>query len=166
MVTPESCGAVVEELRRTTRQHRHYQQRMGREHVADVALLAAVDAAGSLRLADLAGTLLVDASVVSRQVSALVTEGLLRREVDPDDGRSRLLQVTPAGGEALARLRTAGCALLTERLADWDDADVATLARLLHRFNDSLAASFPADLDQLARSTTSSARTSTEGRPT
>ncbi|GAB2910957.1 MarR family transcriptional regulator [Rhodococcus aerolatus] len=160
MVTPESCGAVVEELRRTTRQHRHYQQRMGREHVADVALLAAVDAAGALRLSDLAGTLLVDASVVSRQVSALVDEGLLRREVDPADGRSRLLHVTGPGAEALARLRTAGCALLTERLADWEDEDVRTLARLLRRFNDSLSESFSEGLDQLARSTTSSG-----GRP-
>lgn len=164
MVTAESCGAVVEELRRTTRQHRHYQQRMGREHVADVAVLAAVDAAGALRLSDLAGTLLVDASVVSRQVSALVEEGLLRREVDPDDGRSRLLHVTDAGAQALGRLRTAGCTLLTERLADWQDADVRTLARLLRRFNDSLSESFSEGLDQLARSTATTG-TTTEGRP-
>lgn len=151
MVSTEACAAVLDQLRRTTRQQRQLTRRLGIEHVTDAAVLGVVEAEGPLRLSDLAERLLVDASVTSRQVAALVAAGLLAREADPDDGRSRLLHVTDAGRADLARWRAVSSGLLVERLTGWDDAELRTLSLLLGRLNDALASTCTADVAPLLR---------------
>lgn len=138
MVTRGTCREVLDELRRTTRQHRQLQRKLDMGHLSDVAVLATVAAAGALRLSDLADHLLVDVSVTSRQTTALVGAGLLSREIDPADGRSKLLHLTDAGRGTLQHWRVVGDGLLADRLHDWDEDDARALAHLLRRFNDAL----------------------------
>jgi DNA-binding MarR family transcriptional regulator len=98
-------------------------------------LLTHVRATDRCRATDLSRHYGLDKSTVSRQVAALEERDLLRRVVDPADGRIQTLELTPAGE---ARLRDADAALLgllRERVAGWPADDVARFAELLERFN-------------------------------
>jgi DNA-binding MarR family transcriptional regulator len=57
-----------------------------------------------MRMTDLAERVLVSASGMTRAVASLADDGLVRRERDPGDGRSFIVELTPHG---LARLREA-----------------------------------------------------------
>lgn len=57
-----------------------------------------------LRHGDLAAILLVDSSTLTRTVGALVDQGLVRREPNPENRRETFLSLTPAGLEALAEI--------------------------------------------------------------
>ena len=54
---------------------------------------------GALRLSDLANRMEIDASTASRHVRALEQAGLIRRSVDPDDGRAFRVELTEQGTE-------------------------------------------------------------------
>lgn len=105
---------------------------VGMERVGYSVLRAVADHS-PLRLSDLAHQLGLDVSTVSRHVKALEGKGLLARSGDPTDGRAAHLELTPAGVEALDRLRAARHRLFAEILADWPQADRTTLAPLLAR---------------------------------
>jgi DNA-binding MarR family transcriptional regulator len=91
---------------------------------------------GPLRASALAEIVQSDPSTISRQVAALVREGLLERRADPVDGRASLL-VTTAKGDAAHReqigVRTKHFARM---LADWNERDIRRLTDLLRRFSD------------------------------
>lgn len=95
---------------------------------------------GPLRLTELSRRLAVDGSTCSRQVKQLVMEGLLARTEDPEDGRARFLNLTPAGREAVERLQRVRHDLFSGVLADWPDADPSILAPLLLRLAEDLRA--------------------------
>ena len=99
-------------------------------------------AAGPQRSAVLAGLSHADPSTISRQVAELVRRGLVRREPDPSDGRASLLAITDAGQAVLERVRALRRQLLATAVAGWTDAELATFAGLLHRFNDGLGAAY------------------------
>ena len=66
-----------------------------------------------------------DPSTVSRQVAALVKDGLLERRADPEDGRASLLvahrrRPTPCSPSTTR----SGCDHFAAMLADWSDADL------------------------------------------
>jgi DNA-binding MarR family transcriptional regulator len=107
-------------------------------------LLRRIDEEGALRMADLAHSLGVEPSTVSRQVKHLEHGGLVCRSEHPGDARSTVLALTPAGRRALGRLRTARHQAFTELLANWRADDRAHLARLLTH----LAADMTASLEQ------------------
>ncbi len=100
------------------------------------ALLQAVVAADGLRAQDVAEQFGVDKGAISRQVGRLERLGLVERQVDPQDGRARVLVATPAGQERFATASARRRARFRARLADWEDADVARLADLLARLNE------------------------------
>ncbi|MGZ8630014.1 MAG: MarR family winged helix-turn-helix transcriptional regulator [Actinomycetota bacterium] len=52
---------------------------------------------GKLRMADLAGSVLLTASGTTRAVDRMEREGLVHRAQDPDDGRATLVSLSPAG---------------------------------------------------------------------
>jgi len=80
---------------------------------------------GRVQLTDVAAKLRVDVSVASRQVSALVDAGLVRRTVDDDDRRARTLELTDDGREfAEASFRRIDD-LVSEAFSDWSDEDLA-----------------------------------------
>src|SRR5579875_3417002 len=66
-------------------------------------LLKCLSSEGSMRAGELAETIHSDPSTVSRQVAALVKEGLLERRADPEDGRASLLVLTPRAHDVLAQ---------------------------------------------------------------
>jgi len=99
-------------------------------------LLAQIDVTPGARAADLAARFCLDKSTLSRQLDQLVTAGLLRRDGEQPGRRGHVLALTPAGEKHLAAAAQAVRCRLAERLADWDDGDVAAFARLVDRFNE------------------------------
>ncbi|WP_448626551.1 MarR family winged helix-turn-helix transcriptional regulator [Geodermatophilus sp. URMC 64] len=102
---------------------------------AAYGLLALLQDAGPLRASDLVARLGLDKSTVSRQVSALVSLGLVDRAADPEDGRAQVLSPSPEGAARMAKIRDARRARWEADLAHWPPNDVATLGELLGRLN-------------------------------
>ncbi|MDQ1517274.1 MAG: hypothetical protein QOE80_3104 [Actinomycetota bacterium] len=86
------------------------------------------------RLSDVAAGLKVAVPTVSRQVRQLEQLGLVARTQDPIDGRAILLEVTPAGLDALQRMRTEWRRTVAEILESWPQKDREILGELLERF--------------------------------
>ena len=105
--------------------------------VVAYTLLVQVEAEPQARAADLAAHFGLDKSTVSRQLDQLVAAGLLRREGERPGRRGQCLALTGAGRQALAGAAREVRCCLAQWLADWDDADIATLGGLMARFNSS-----------------------------
>ena len=58
----------------------------------------------------------------------------------PDDGRARLIRLTPAGRAAARRIRQAGRAGMQAALAHWPPAELHQLTTLFHRMVDDFLA--------------------------
>jgi len=91
---------------------------------------------GPQRGTDLARSLGLDPSTMSRHVSTLVRRELVHRVPDPADGRAQLVEATEAGRLLHRRLLAQRTTEMHRMLADWPDADLESLAALLNRFND------------------------------
>jgi DNA-binding MarR family transcriptional regulator len=91
---------------------------------------------GPLRASALAENVQSDPSTISRQVAALVREGLLERRADPVDGRASLLVTTPKGDAAHREQIGMRTRHFARMLADWDERDVRQFTALLRRFTD------------------------------
>jgi DNA-binding MarR family transcriptional regulator len=100
-------------------------------------LLTQIDATPGVRAADLAARFCLDKSTLSRQLEQLIAAGLLRRDAEQPGRRGNVLSLTDSGQRHLEVAAQAVRDRLTERLADWDDRDIADLARLVTRFNQS-----------------------------
>jgi DNA-binding MarR family transcriptional regulator len=132
------------ELTRFLRQTRQYA--MGRlaeihpdlDYNAFLLLVAIRDAESGVRGSDLAESLHVHKSTVSRAVSTLERLGLVERTVHPDDGRAQLLTVPTDARDRLDVFRLKSHAWLSELLSDWSEDDVSTLGRMLARLNDAV----------------------------
>ncbi|MGW2631886.1 MarR family winged helix-turn-helix transcriptional regulator [Streptomyces chattanoogensis] len=98
-------------------------------------LLVRLADAGEQRATELAAFFGVGKATMSRQLHTLEKLGLVAREPDPADGRATLVHLTDEGLARFTRVRTARRARYARRLASWDRAEVAELARLLHRLN-------------------------------
>lgn len=105
-----------------------------------LVVLSEAAGSGQARLADLASSLGLDASTVSRHVRALTEAGLLARAGDPADRRAARVSITPAGRRALEAGLRRRRALLDVALADWAPGERETLANLVARLADDLAA--------------------------
>ncbi|GAA4909868.1 MarR family winged helix-turn-helix transcriptional regulator [Streptomyces coeruleoprunus] len=97
------------------------------------AVLALLDRYGEMRLSRLAELLAVDMSVTSRHVAHVVEHGWVERTADPDDRRSRILRLTPAGRDLLDDLGRRAADLFAQNLKDWTDDEVGQLITLLAR---------------------------------
>jgi DNA-binding MarR family transcriptional regulator len=101
-------------------------------------LLKSLVGDGPLRPTDLAASMGLDTSTVSRHLTQLHRAGLVERSVDPDDRRAQRVELSPAGraevDAALASRRT----LLERSLSDWTDQDVGLLHHLITRMLTSL----------------------------
>jgi DNA-binding MarR family transcriptional regulator len=97
------------------------------------AVLLAIARAAPLRLVELAEEFGLDKSTMSRQVSALLRLGLVRRSPDPLDGRAFLLELSDDGRHRLEEVSRARHEEWRERLAAWTTDDIATLADGLTR---------------------------------
>jgi DNA-binding MarR family transcriptional regulator len=99
-----------------------------------MTLLSALTSIGPVRSNVLAEAVYSDPSTISRQVAALVKDGLIERRADPADGRASLLAVTAEGRELLeSRHRQRSCSL-ARMLAHWPEGDLEQFTDLLERF--------------------------------
>src|SRR5699024_5887095 len=123
------------ELTRSSRRHAEFVQEAGLASGAltrgETFVLAAIIRDAPVRPSDLAVSLGVDRSIVSRQIDTLVRAGLVDRTPDPSDGRAALLVASSSGRSVNARLRTARANWLARVLATVEPAAVEELSRLL-----------------------------------
>ena len=97
------------------------------------ALVRLDEAAGPLRLSDLAAALELDLSTVSRQVRHLVDTGLVTRQADPGDGRAALLALSERGRAVLDAVRRSRREAVRQTLAGWGAAERSALATSVTR---------------------------------
>jgi DNA-binding MarR family transcriptional regulator len=102
-------------------------------------LLVILGARGALGVAELADQVGRDHTTVSRQLAKLESLDLIARE-SGDDRRRRAAALTPAGKKIVRAITQARRRLLSKALAQWSEADCASLAELNRRFADALMA--------------------------
>jgi DNA-binding MarR family transcriptional regulator len=107
-------------------------------------VLFVVAGAGTVRISELATTLHNDVSTVSRQVSSLVTSGLLEKSADPSDGRAWVVSLTDHGREALDRIQDSRATWFQGLLSHWDGPVTADFVARLRELGDALDANLRA----------------------
>ncbi|MER6046146.1 MarR family transcriptional regulator [Streptomyces sp. NPDC001793] len=119
-----------------------------RRRIPEAASLAVLQVLGwaereapdkAVRPSDLASALEVHRSAITHQLKALQQAGHVTLTTDPADRRSSIVTLTASGRHELDRLAEQGLDRFTAFVADWDAADVRTLAELLARFEESKA---------------------------
>ena len=96
-------------------------------------LISALGVSGPMRPSELVRQLHLDASTVSRQISAAQRLGLVDRTLDPGDARSRLVDLTPQAREQFTGYRDQQLGRWRHSVAGWPPGDVERLTELLHR---------------------------------
>ncbi|MFI0977897.1 MarR family winged helix-turn-helix transcriptional regulator [Streptomyces sp. NPDC021093] len=136
---------------------------------ASAAVLTLLDRNGEMRLSRLAELMAIDMSVTSRHVAHVAERGWIDRSPDPDDKRSRILRLTPAGKSVLDELSRHTTEFLADTLGDWSDEEVgqlnAMLARLRSSFGDCRSWT-PVPLDCTALTAPGGAPSTSDAAPT
>ncbi|MEV4421722.1 MarR family transcriptional regulator [Patulibacter sp. NPDC049589] len=112
-------------------------------------LLALLETRGEQTMSQLALAFDLDASTVTRQIAPLERRGFVERTRSTEDRRATIVSITDAGRKEREHVRQARITFLSGRLADWDEGDVAQLAELIDRFNQTLATAGGADRSSL-----------------
>jgi len=94
---------------------------------------------GPARISEIARATRTGDAAVSRQVTQLEAQGLLRRESDERDGRAALVTGTEVGRGISDSLRAAADEIFQERLAGWGNGQLETLAEGMERLADDLS---------------------------
>jgi DNA-binding MarR family transcriptional regulator len=97
--------------------------------------LRTLDSLGPSCINGLARELHLDSSTVTRQVGVLESGGLVTRQVDPNDGRSWLIDITSHGRKAMRAVERGRHQAIDSMLADWPSEEVHDLARMMTRLN-------------------------------
>jgi DNA-binding MarR family transcriptional regulator len=97
--------------------------------------LRTLDGLGPNCINGLAQELHLDSSTVTRQVSTLESGGFVTRHVDPDDGRSWLIDLTPAGRKAMRTVERGRRHAIDSMLVDWPSEEMHHLARTISKLN-------------------------------
>jgi DNA-binding MarR family transcriptional regulator len=102
-------------------------------------LATLVNAGGRLGLSELASSILLTQSGVSKLLDRMERSGLVRREPDPSDGRSAFATITPRGRAMVEEARHGHHELLQRLFGDaLEDRDLDDLARIMDRIGASL----------------------------
>ncbi|MBF6466475.1 winged helix-turn-helix transcriptional regulator [Nocardia beijingensis] len=91
-----------------------------------------------LSLRELSEAFQLDISTINRQVGAMLKQGLVDRVPDPDGGIARKVRASAKGLESLASDRMQSRQGIGAVVADWTEADVELLGKLIERFNQSV----------------------------
>jgi DNA-binding MarR family transcriptional regulator len=100
---------------------------------AHVPVLRALSDGGQLSQTELAGRARIEQPTMAQMLARMERDGIVRRDRNPDDGRSALFSLTP---RALAKVAAARGVLIRgsdELLAGFSAADTARLTALLQR---------------------------------
>jgi DNA-binding MarR family transcriptional regulator len=100
-----------------------------------------IDEFGAASVNQIAERLGLDASTVTRQLSALEGRGFIARAIDPGDRRARIIEITELGHRVMRGIRSARRQKLGRALDDWPTTDVATFGHLIDRFNQAVTRS-------------------------
>jgi DNA-binding MarR family transcriptional regulator len=100
--------------------------------------LRMLDALGPVSTKALATALNLDASTVTRQVTALESAGFVDRRPDPVDRRSSTIVLTAEGRRTMGGVERERRQGMEELIADWEEDERNALGRSLHRLNVSL----------------------------
>jgi DNA-binding MarR family transcriptional regulator len=95
-----------------------------RTQLSILGTLAREKSIGISELAEIEG---LNPTMLSRIVGKLEATGLVQRTPSPDDRRSVVVEITPAGARTHAKLRRQRTALFAELLAELPDDEVAAL---------------------------------------
>jgi DNA-binding MarR family transcriptional regulator len=97
--------------------------------------LRTVDWLGPSCISRLAQELHLDSSTVTRQVGVLESGGLVTRHVDPNDGRSWLIDLTSRGRKAMRTIERGRHHAIDSMLRGWSSDEVHDLARMITKLN-------------------------------
>jgi DNA-binding MarR family transcriptional regulator len=111
-----------------------------RRAASDLSLLQVIAAGGAMRPGEIAARQHVHQSLVTRQIRDLEDAGHVSVADDPNDGRSYLVALTPAGFDELDRLTKVGLQRFALFVSDWDPEQVRTLTDLLEKLQSSMTA--------------------------
>lgn len=107
---------------------------------AGLVLLGQLAEQGPMRLSDLAESVQLDPSTVSRQVRALCYGGFAHVFDDPDDKRARRFTISDKGRQEIESVRRELSHVLGRAVDGWPNSDVENLTTLLGQLADDLAA--------------------------
>ncbi len=124
------------------------ESQMRRDHGLTIArydVLAQLDSAGGrLGLSELASSIVLSPSGLSKLLDRMEASGLIRREPDPHDARSTFAAITQRGRARIKKARRSHHELLQQRFGDaLNDRDLADLTRIMGRISASLASGPP-----------------------
>ena len=133
----EAIDEVEEALRRLTDSVRATMRDAAKEIDPSLSLfglkiLQQLKRCGPTHSGAVAEMLLVDKSAISRLSRHLEDLGLIEVQCDPNDGRARLLALTPAAEERVYAVRT-GIMLDHDVLYSWSESDLRRFAGYLSR---------------------------------
>jgi len=105
---------------------------------AAFAVLATLCHGAAARPSDLASSVRLDLSTISRHVQALEAGGYVVKVKDPQDGRSCRLKVTASGRSAINKMAARRAELFRHATAHWRPQDLRMLVELLARLAEDL----------------------------
>ncbi|MBA5777376.1 MarR family transcriptional regulator [Stappia sp. F7233] len=114
-------------------------------HPGQEAVLKVLGETDGLTMSQLALALGVQPPTVTKMITRLSTQGLLRREMSATDGRLAKVFLTEVGKERIAAVDKAWKRLEREALAGLDDKDRKKLRKLLRLVERNLSASADSD---------------------
>jgi DNA-binding MarR family transcriptional regulator len=106
---------------------------------ASYLIARTLETTGPVSIKNLASVLGLDATTVTRQVATMEVAQLLRRRVDPYDGRVSLISLAQTGLRKMRAVQVARKERIAKLLHDWPENDRRELGRLLARFNGELS---------------------------
>jgi DNA-binding MarR family transcriptional regulator len=106
--------------------------------IASWRVLAVLSNNGALRQTDLAEMTSIDASTLSRLITRLVRDGLVRRTRSKADTREVAVALTRKARTSLARLVPVAVRLQTAATRNLSNQDLAILKRVLRKMHDNL----------------------------
>jgi DNA-binding MarR family transcriptional regulator len=113
-----------------SRMARRLRQEAGAElSPSQTAALATIERHGPLTPSELAGRERVQRPTVTRVLARLEEAGLVGRAADPQDRRSCLVSISPAGSELLGAIRARKDAFLAQRIDALEPDDREALDR-------------------------------------
>jgi DNA-binding MarR family transcriptional regulator len=140
-VTEAEARRMADDLRRSVGGFvRAIRQDTGTTRSAQSETLDVLDRLGPMNVAALAETRGVTHQTMRLVVAQLETSGLVRQEADPSDRRSRLVSISSAGRDALARERIARTSRIADAIRNQLSPDERDLLRAATVILDRLAA--------------------------
>jgi DNA-binding MarR family transcriptional regulator len=115
--------------------------------IQGLSALWAVEQLGPCRVGAVAEALHIDLSGASRQLAALADAGHVRRERDPEDGRSQRIAITASGQAALAAAHARMTEAFSDAVETWSDDDVDGLAETLARLTEDYASAVTGEIE-------------------